>query len=229
MPRRLIRDRGSDRPTSEAGAPTTRNGGGTQTNPLERGLILDEAARLFLEHGYERTRMQDIASAFGVTHAALYYYFPRKSDLLAELNFSALDTLIAGAIAAQEATSDSAERFQRQLESHIRFVVGNLPLVACFFHYNECIEPKELKNIHRLRREYFEMLTASFAESQAAGEFDDDIDATTAVNTLLGAANWMCQWFVVDENTDADELAQKVAKMLATGFCRSKTALGAVT
>ena len=84
---------------------------GGQTQPLQREQILDEAARLFQERGYERTRMQDIAATFGVTHAALYYYFPRKSDILAELNLSALDILVAGARAAEEASTSASETF----------------------------------------------------------------------------------------------------------------------
>jgi len=219
MPSKPVRERGSDRAKSPSRAPT-RNGTSNQTAPLERGQILDEAARLFLEHGYERTRMQDIAAAFQVTHAALYYYFPRKSDILAELNFAALDTLLAGATAAEEATADPAERCRLQLEAHIRFVVDNLPLVACFFHYDNAIESKELKKIHRLRREYTEKITTSFADAQAAGEFENTVDAKTAVNTLLGAANWMCQWLVVDDKTNADKLAQNITEMLAKGFSR---------
>jgi len=194
-----------------------RTGGG-QTQPLQREQILGEAARLFQERGYERTRMQDIAATFGVTHAALYYYFPRKSDLLAELNLSALDILVTGARAAEEASASPSERFQRQLEAHIRFVVGNVPLAACFFLYDKAIEPAALKKIRELRRRYTEMLTASFAAAQGAGEFDNGVDAKTAVNTLLGAANWMYRWLVVDDGVDSDALATQIGTMLARGF-----------
>ena len=196
----------------------TRSSGGSQTQPLQRDQILEEAARLFQERGYERTRMQDIASTFGVTHAALYYYFPRKSDILAELNLSALDTLVAGAKAAEEASSSASEKFQRQLEAHIRFVVGNVPLAACFFLYDKAIEPADLKKIRVLRRRYTEMLTASFAAAQSAGEFDNGVDAITAVNTLLGAANWMYRWLVVDDGDDPDALTTQIGRMLARGF-----------
>jgi TetR/AcrR family transcriptional regulator len=191
---------------------------GGQTQPLRRDQILDEAARLFQQRGYERTRMQDIAATFGVTHAALYYYFPRKSDILAELNLSALDILVAGARAAQEATSSPSQQFQGQLEAHIRFVVGNVPLAACFFLYDKAIEPDALKKIRGLRRRYTEMLTASFAAAQGAGEFENGVDAKTAVNTLLGAANWMYRWLVVEDGVDADELATQIGRMLARGF-----------
>jgi AcrR family transcriptional regulator len=186
--------------------------------PLQRDQILDEAARLFQERGYERTRMQDIASTFGVSHAALYYYFPRKSDILAELNLAALDILVTGARAAAETTSSPSEQFQLQLEAHIRFVVGNVALAACFFVYDKAIEPADLKKIRGLRRQYTEMLTSSFAEAQAAGAFEDGVDAKTAVNTLLGAANWMYRWLVVEDGVDSDALALRIGGMLARGF-----------
>jgi AcrR family transcriptional regulator len=198
-----------------------RSGGGGQIQPLQREQILEEAARLFQERGYERTRMQDIAATFGVTHAALYYYFPRKSDLLAELNLSALDTLVIGARAAEAASASAAEQFQGQLEAHIRFVVGNVPLAACFFLYDKAIEPAALKKIRTLRRRYTEMLTASFAAAQVAGEFDNGVEAKTAVNTLLGAANWMYRWLVVEDGVDSDDLATQIGRMLARGFSRS--------
>jgi TetR/AcrR family transcriptional regulator, cholesterol catabolism regulator len=187
-----------------------------QSKPLDKGRVLDEAARLFLEQGYDQTRLKDIASRFGVTHAALYYYFPRKSDILAELNLKSLDTLISGAKEAEAATDNPAERFQLQLDAHISFVVHNLPLVGCFFHYDKSIDPADLRTIHRLRRDYTEMLTDSFADAQTQGDFSSHIKARTAVNTLLGAANWMCKWLSADEPDDA--LVGQVGEMLAVGF-----------
>jgi hypothetical protein len=66
--------------------------------------------------------------------------------------------------------------------------------------------------------EYNEMLVSSFAEAQAAGSFDVKIAPRIAVNVLIGAANWMCQWLRVDRGTDVDGLTNQVIEMLATGF-----------
>jgi AcrR family transcriptional regulator len=222
--RESVQDRDPKR--SKAGTQSrSRSNGGSQTGPLERAQILQEAARLFLERGYERTRMQDIASIFGVTHAALYYYFPRKSDILVELNLSALDLLLTGANKAREMSTSASERFRLQLEAHIRFVVGNLPLVGCFFHYDRSMEAADLQEIHSLRRRYTGMLIASFAEAQAEGEFDGSIQARTAVNTLLGAANWMCRWLSVEDDADSDELVRQIGEMLGKGFYRPASPL----
>ncbi|MCU1485633.1 MAG: transcriptional regulator, TetR family [Actinomycetia bacterium] len=50
-----------------------------------RQRILDAAAELFVERGYEATSLREIAERVGVTKAALYYHFPGKEDLLRAL------------------------------------------------------------------------------------------------------------------------------------------------
>jgi AcrR family transcriptional regulator len=57
--------------------------------------LLDAAERLFLESGYAFTPMEQIASAAGVTKAAIYRHFPSKEDLflaLRERSSSLMDT-----------------------------------------------------------------------------------------------------------------------------------------
>jgi AcrR family transcriptional regulator len=47
-----------------------------------RQQILQTAQRLFAEIGYDATSLQMIADEMGLTKAAVYYYFPAKSDML---------------------------------------------------------------------------------------------------------------------------------------------------
>lgn len=50
--------------------------------PAERrALVLDEAGRLFGAHGYDATRLEQIAAAAGVTKPILYRHFASKEDL----------------------------------------------------------------------------------------------------------------------------------------------------
>lgn len=62
---------------------------------LRRNAIKETAITVFLELGYDRTTMADIASRLGSSKATLYRYFPSKEDLflevmqaLGEVNFS---------------------------------------------------------------------------------------------------------------------------------------------
>jgi AcrR family transcriptional regulator len=47
-----------------------------------RERILDVALDLFIEKGYDKTTLREIADRLGFTKAALYYHFPSKSDIL---------------------------------------------------------------------------------------------------------------------------------------------------
>jgi AcrR family transcriptional regulator len=47
-----------------------------------RSQLLDAAAQLFAERGYDAVSMRDIARAVGVTQANLYYHFRDKADLI---------------------------------------------------------------------------------------------------------------------------------------------------
>jgi AcrR family transcriptional regulator len=49
-----------------------------------RQQILETAQRLFAEIGYDATSLQMIADELGLTKAAVYYYFPAKTDILNE-------------------------------------------------------------------------------------------------------------------------------------------------
>lgn len=66
------RDKASPGPASPAGSTRER--------------ILEIALELFIEEGYDKTSIRDIAERLGTTKAALYYYFKSKSEILLELH-----------------------------------------------------------------------------------------------------------------------------------------------
>lgn len=59
-----------------------------------RIFLMRTAIELMGERGYEGTSTRDIASAAGVSVAALYYHFPSKLDLLREFLFEAHDVVL---------------------------------------------------------------------------------------------------------------------------------------
>ena len=62
-----------------------------------RERILDVALDLFVEQGYDKTSLREIAEKMGFSKAALYYHFASKADILMALHqrmHSALDDLL---------------------------------------------------------------------------------------------------------------------------------------
>jgi AcrR family transcriptional regulator len=50
-----------------------------------RSRIQAIALELFIEQGYDKTSLREIAERLGVTKAALYYHFPTKDDIVSSL------------------------------------------------------------------------------------------------------------------------------------------------
>jgi AcrR family transcriptional regulator len=83
---------------------TTRGRGRPRLRPAPAGSdpredILTAAAGLFTEQGYSATGTREIAAAAGLRPASLFYWFPKKDDILAEL----LDRTVAPALAVSDA------------------------------------------------------------------------------------------------------------------------------
>ena len=57
----------------------------TERGEDRKSQLLEHAASLFESRGYADTRITDIAAAAGVAKGLLYWYFPSKEALLAEL------------------------------------------------------------------------------------------------------------------------------------------------
>ena len=50
-----------------------------------RGQILEAARRCLATHGYDKTTMADVGREVGLNKASLYYYFPNKESLVAQV------------------------------------------------------------------------------------------------------------------------------------------------
>ena len=51
-----------------------------------RERILDAALDLFIDKGYDKASLRELAEVMGFTKAALYYHFPSKADILVALH-----------------------------------------------------------------------------------------------------------------------------------------------
>ena len=86
-----------------------------------RELVLEAAGRLFGERGYERTRLDDIAAAAGVTKPIVYRHFDSKRDLYLALLDRHRDDL-AGFVASMPTEGTPEERLRGVLETWLDYV-----------------------------------------------------------------------------------------------------------
>ena len=83
----------------------------------KRKEILDIAAGLFAEWGFEKTSTRDISKAAGLSDAGLYYYFKSKESLL----FQILEEVLDKGIAMVREIDLSDQSFEEKLASYTNF------------------------------------------------------------------------------------------------------------
>lgn len=101
-----------------------------------RDQILAAARRLYVEQGYDKTSLREVADEVGVTKAALYYHFRSKEDLLLAL----LEPLNeVGLDFVDKLKGDDAERWAEGIESFIDWMMRNRDLFELIEHNQAAI------------------------------------------------------------------------------------------
>jgi AcrR family transcriptional regulator len=93
--------------------------------------ILDVALDLFLEKGYDKTSLREIAEQLGFSKAALYYHFASKDDIFMALH-NRLHRLAEGSLSALGEGTLSVEDWVTVLDGFIDVIPGNRTLLAMF-------------------------------------------------------------------------------------------------
>jgi AcrR family transcriptional regulator len=145
---------------------------------------------LFLSKGYERTTINDVIEAAGLSKGAFYHHFSAKEDLLEAIATRFGQQALAGlAETDADASLDALQRLNRVLAMGREWKIEHLPqLVATF---SVLLRPENGVLYHRIIGAMFTALapavTAIIEQGEREGLFDV-ADARTAAEVLLGLA-----------------------------------------
>ncbi len=92
-----------------------------------RERILDVALDIFIEQGYDKASLREIAERMGFTKAALYYHFPSKADMLMALHLR-MHNIIDEPISLLGDGPVSVEMWEKFLDACINTLKGNQKL-----------------------------------------------------------------------------------------------------
>lgn len=176
--------------------------------------LLSAATRLFAEKGFDRTSVQEIVAAAGVTKGAMYHYFGAKDDLLSEIygRVLRLQTEQLEKVAATEAPV--AERVHRAAVDVVVSTIENLDDTKIFLQSVHQLSPDRSKAVRAERRRYHERFRSLIEEGRRAGVFRADQPADIVVDFFFGAVHHLGAWYRASGKLSARQVGEHYAGLL---------------
>jgi AcrR family transcriptional regulator len=178
------------------------------------GRLLAAATRLFAEQGYDRTSVQEIVEAAGVTKGALYHYFGSKEDLLHEIYGRLLRLQLERLDAVAGTDAPVADRLRDAAADVVVTTIDNLDDAVIFFRSMHHLSPAKHKQVRAERRRYHERFRALIEEGQAEGVFGTATPADLVVDYHFGSVHHLASWYRPDGPLTPQEVAGHLAGLL---------------
>jgi AcrR family transcriptional regulator len=189
-----------------------------QNSAKPRELITDTAVRLFSEHGYAGTTMRDIAEAVGLLPGSLYAHIDSKETLLLEIVQDGIEQFLAIERQLKSSTGSAEERLRTAIKAHISVVAESPKRMLIVFHQWRFLSDPNRARVVAMRRRYAQAFKRIIEEGIKAGETRPGVNASLAVLSILGAINWVPEWYSSSGPVSPEELGEEFAHMLISGL-----------
>jgi AcrR family transcriptional regulator len=195
-----------------------------------RRRVVEAAAEVFRERGFDNTNLQDIAAALGMKRATLYYYVDSKESIFREVILEA----VRGNVRAIQRISGSKAPATDKIDAVIRGLMTsyeeNYPHLYVYIQeemervlvhrgpqQRDARERAVNDEIFEHNRTYLAALESIMREGIRDGAFVDD-DPRLMALAIQGMVNWTHRWFKPGGRFTAAEVAGTFSRIAVSGL-----------
>jgi AcrR family transcriptional regulator len=187
----------------------------------KREAVLRTAVQLFLEQGYHRATLNDVAERLNITKPALYNYFRGKDEILFEcwaLGQERVDEFIAE-IDASGGTG--LARLRKLVRSYAEVMATDYGASLVRF------DPRDLTDKNsKIVRAAKKSIDLTFRRYISEGVADGSIkpcDVKLSAFAIAGSLNWIGHWYQRGGALSGEAVAAEFAIRLTEGLARKQT------
>jgi AcrR family transcriptional regulator len=172
---------------------------GNEDYTAKRRELIQAAATVFKEKGYEAATLNDVAERLGADRASLYYYVAGKEELFQEA--------VRGGVEANLTEVERILKLDETPDDKLRMIVAqllssyeqNYPHMYVYIQEDMRKVSSEhsdwAKEMTRQTRRFEAITLKLIKQAIADGRFRDDVPPDLAANALFGMVNWTHRWF----------------------------------
>jgi AcrR family transcriptional regulator len=189
---------------------------GQLTDPdSARGKLLQMAAHLFRNKGYERTTVRDLASAVGIQSGSIFHHFKSKDEILRSVMEETIRYNTALMRAALTQSTSVRERVLALIRCELQSIMGGSgeAMAVLVYEWRSLSEDGQAQ-VLALRDIYEQIWLQVLGEAKDAGLIRGDLFITRRF--LTGALSWTTTWFRPDGSMNLDQLADEALILVLT-------------
>lgn len=170
--------------------------------------VLEAAAAVFHEKGYQAARIEDIAARVGILKGSLYYYIESKEDLLYSLT---VDGHTKGLAAIDEDDDSRSADPPARLKAFITRWMTMIPTTGEYAQLTErdvrMLSDERRATVMEMRNRMHRYVRLIVEQGIADGHFDSDINPGVATNSIFELLNSTVRWFRPTGQLSYEDLA----------------------
>lgn len=202
----------------------TKPSAGSARAPEAAAPVLEAAGRLFRKKGYTATTIRDIAEAAGVWPGSLHYRYKTKEAVLLALMERGIALAEAGFRAAIAGSDDPIERLRLAMRAHVAMLAGRDHGTYVLLYEGRQLAGEARARMARLRDRYDALWDGLLYQTVGTGRLRPDVDVRLTRLFILGAINWVPQWYSEGGALTSDQIADAFADRVLYGLLRADAA-----
>lgn len=184
-----------------------------------RGELLDTAAEVFAEQGYNATTVRKIADHAGMLAGSLYYHFDSKESMLEEILRTFLDELWGGYDAVLEAGLGSRETLEALVTESFREIDRHRAAVAIYQKESrQLVTQERFAFLAESQRRFETAWLATLERGVADRVFRADLDIRLAYRFVRDTVWVAASWYRPGGQHSPEEIARQYLSMVLDGI-----------
>lgn len=168
--------------------------------------MLERAARLFAEKGYDAASMRDLAEEVAVRPSSLYHHFTGKDRILFEICYGFQQDFNLEVVPELRPQRHPEDAIRAAIRSHVLFSNRNWPQVLVNMRERRSLPADQQNAINALRRQYRDALAATIQRGCEQGVFAVP-EPKLAAMAILDMVNGIAQWYRPRDRRDLERMA----------------------
>jgi AcrR family transcriptional regulator len=183
----------------------------------KKEAICRVATRLFVEKGFEKTSIRDIAEAAKMNSSGLYYYFEDKEAILYTILIEIMDESLARMQQIANRDVPLKDKIYAAIDLHTE-VYGADPIRMALIAYNQkSLNTEHWDELREKQKHYSAIVRGFLAQLKDNGE-TADLNPTLCTFALFGMIQSAYLWYDPAGNVKPDELKEMFARIFTGGI-----------